>query len=54
MKRRKLLPACCPVGTLSAHKLTEREGRLLKLMSGAMTLGITFAAARLTRAGRDA
>jgi len=26
------------VGTLSAHKLTEREGRLLKLMSGAMML----------------
>jgi hypothetical protein len=69
------------VGTLSAHKLTEREGRLLKLMSGAMmlelglvlalrpewlnslavtamplavALGITFVAARLTRAGRDA
>jgi thiol-disulfide isomerase/thioredoxin len=66
------------VGTLSAHKLTEREGRLLKLMSGAMmlelglvltfrpewlnslavtaalvsvALGITLAAARLTRAG---
>jgi len=69
------------VGTLSAHKLTEREGRLLKLMSGAMmlelglvlavvpewlnsltvtatlvaiALGITFAAARLTRMGREA
>jgi uncharacterized membrane protein HdeD (DUF308 family) len=26
------------VGTLSAHKLTEREGRLLKLMSGVMML----------------
>jgi hypothetical protein len=26
------------VGSLSAHKLTEREGRLLKLMSGAMML----------------
>lgn len=26
------------VGTLTAHKLTEREGRLLKLMSGAMML----------------
>jgi hypothetical protein len=26
------------VGTLSAHKLSEREGRLLKLMSGAMML----------------
>lgn len=26
------------VGTLSAHKLTEREGRLLKLMSGTMML----------------
>lgn len=26
------------VGTLSAHKLTEREGRLLKLMSGIMML----------------
>jgi len=24
------------VGTLSAHKLSEREGRLLKLMSGVM------------------
>jgi Ca2+/Na+ antiporter len=26
------------VGTLSSHKLTEREGRLLKLMSGVMML----------------
>jgi uncharacterized membrane protein HdeD (DUF308 family) len=26
------------VGTLTAHKLTEREGRLLKLMSGVMML----------------
>ncbi len=26
------------VGTLGAHRLTEREGRLLKLMSGAMML----------------
>jgi len=69
------------VGTLSAHKLSEREGRLLKLMSGAMmlelglvlaivpawlnsltvtaalvaiALAITFVAARLTRAGREA
>ncbi len=28
------------VGTLSAHKLTEREGRLLKLMSGTMMFGL--------------
>jgi hypothetical protein len=27
-------------GTLGARKLTEREGRLLKLMSGAMMLGL--------------
>lgn len=26
------------VGTLAAHKLTEREGRLLKLMSGTLML----------------
>jgi hypothetical protein len=69
------------VGTLATHKLTEREGRLLKLMSGAMmlelglvlaivphwlnslvvtaallaiALGITFVAARLTRASGTA
>jgi uncharacterized membrane protein HdeD (DUF308 family) len=35
------------VRTLGAHKLTEREGRLLKLMSGVMMLelGILLAAA---------
>ncbi len=35
------------IGTLSAHKLTEREGRLLKLMSGVMMmeLGLVLALA---------
>ena len=43
------------VGTLSSHKLTEREGRLLKLMSGVtmLELGIvlTFAPQRLNSLG---
>ena len=42
-------------GTLGARKLTEREGRLLKLMSGAMMLGLglllLFAPERLSHAG---
>ncbi|NJD34396.1 MAG: hypothetical protein FIA96_06110 [Betaproteobacteria bacterium] len=42
-------------GTLGARKLTEREGRLLKLMSGAMMLGLglllLLAPERLSHAG---
>lgn len=43
------------VGTLSSHKLTEREGRLLKLMSGVMMLELgivlTFAPQWLSSLG---
>jgi len=42
-------------GTLGARKLTEREGRLLKLMSGLMMLGLglllLFAPERLSQVG---
>ena len=46
------------VGTLSSHKLTEREGRLLKLMSGVMMLELgivmTFAPQWLNSLGATA